>query len=157
MHHVIKEGRNRKMLSLIFEVKTKLNLKTEINCVLSQNFVTIFPEQILWSLLFVWIWLFSFSCPFMLACLVHISNYTVDALRTFYNDDDGEKKTLAKLILLSPTLSTRGLNEKNTCSTNMTVQRWATCKIRGDTSHKRCLPVLRIFVFFFAVQHDPEP
>ena len=53
MYHVIKDGRNGKMLSLIFEVKTKLNLKSEINCVLSQNFVTIFPEQILRSLLFV--------------------------------------------------------------------------------------------------------
>ena len=49
--------------------------------------------------------------PVILACLAHISNYTVDALRTFNNDDDGEK-TLAKLILLSPTLSTRGLSEK---------------------------------------------
>ena len=48
--------------------------------------------------------------PVILACLAHISNYTVDALRTF-NNDDGEK-TLAKLILLSPTLSTRGLSEK---------------------------------------------
>ena len=91
------------MLSLIFEVKTKLNLKTEINCVHSQNFVTIFPEQILWSLPFVWIWLCSFSCPFMLACLVHISNYTVDALRTFYNDDDGEKN-IGKAYIAVPYL-----------------------------------------------------
>ena len=99
------------MLSLIFEVKTKLNPKSETNCVLSQNFVTIFPEQYCGHWCLCEYGFFLFFCPFILACVAHISNYTVDALRTFYNDDDREK-TLAKLILLSPTLSKRGLSEK---------------------------------------------
>ena len=88
MHHVIKDGRNRKMLSLIFEVKTKLNPKSETNCVLSQNFVTIFPEQYCGHCCFCD---YDFFPPFILACLPHISYYTADALPTLYIDGDGEK------------------------------------------------------------------